>query len=68
MQAGINLALYPLRSTINKTMKLIMNIVWKYYLRKNGQKHWFIETDEMIDETSKDSVEKSIEEQLEAIL
>jgi len=45
-----------------------MNIIWKYYLRENGQKHWFIETDEMIEETSKDSEEKSIDELIESVL
>lgn len=50
-----------------------MNIEWKYYLRENGEKHWYIECEDMpsdkpiIARSFKDD-EKSIEEQLKAIL
>ena len=59
-----------------ETNQVLMDITWKYYLRENGQKHWYIECDSIpfgpfkTDEkpSSFEDDEKSIEEQLKAIL
>ena len=47
-----------------------MTIQWKYYLRENGEKHWYIECENMPSDkpSSFEDDEKSIEEQLKAIL
>lgn len=47
-----------------------MTIQWKYYLRDNGEKHWYIECEDMPSDkpSSFQDDEKLIEEQLKAIL
>lgn len=51
-----------------------MDITWKYYLRENGQKHWYIEFDDQPEIKKRaqkilwNVEEKLIEKQLESIL
>ena len=68
MHSGIDLALYPSRSIKTEIIKMI---TWDYYFRENGEKHYFIK--DFYNETNEKpeplkETEKSIEEQLEAIL
>ena len=57
-----------------ETNQVLMDITWKYYLRENGQKHWYIEFDDQPEIKKRaqkilwNVEEKLIEKQLESIL